>query len=209
MSWSTVVGLVASGVFLARLLPQPIRLARTCVAAGVSPLAALNSVTTALAWTAYGIGARLPVVAIVSALAVVPSTWAAVLLVRTARSSDWVGATAWASVVAVAAATGHLGFVLAGSVLLTIGPQVVVAVRGEDLRGIAPTTMWIALADASLWGLYGIALGDGALMAYGVVLFSSATIVLLRIVATQPERHPAAGEDARGWPAVRGLFVSE
>lgn len=185
MSWSLVVGLVASGVFLVRLLPQPIRLARTGVVAGVSPLAALNSVVTALAWTAYGVTARLAVVAIVSALAVIPSAWTALLLVRSATRSDWVGGLAWSGVVVAAAVTGRLGFVLAGSVLLTIGPQVIVALRGTDLRGIAPATMWIALADASLWGLYGLTLADGALMAYGLVLSSSATIVLVRIATTQ------------------------
>ncbi|MGQ0830947.1 MAG: hypothetical protein ACT4OV_04650 [Microthrixaceae bacterium] len=185
MSWSMVVGLVASGVFLARLLPQPIRLARTGVVAGVSPLAGFNSVITAVAWTAYGVTARLPLVAIVSALAVIPSAWTALLLIRSATRPDWLGGGAWAGIVLVAAVTGRLGFVLAGSVLLTIGPQVVVAVRGEDLRGIAPATMWIALGDASLWGLYGLTLGDGALMAYGLVLFSSAAIVLARIAVTQ------------------------
>ncbi|MFZ6004734.1 MAG: hypothetical protein ACOYXM_12480 [Actinomycetota bacterium] len=185
MSWSLAVGRVASGVFLVRLLPQPIRLARTGVVAGVSPLAALNSVVTALAWTAYGATARLAVVAIVSALAVIPSAWTALLLVRSATRSDWLGALAWSGVVVAAAVTGRLGFVLAGSVLLTIGPQVIVALRGTDLRGIAPATMWIALAHASLWGLYGLVLEDGALMAYGLVLSSSATIVLVRIATTQ------------------------
>lgn len=188
-----VVGLVASGVFLARLLPQPIRLARTGVVAGVSPLAALNSVVTAVAWTAYGVTADLPVVTIVSALAVIPSAWTALLLLRSATRSDWVGGSAWAGVVVLAAATGRLGFLLAGSVLLTIGPQVIVAVRGEDLRGIAPATMWIALCDASLWGLYGLTLADGALMAYGVVLFTSATIVLSRIAVTERRRRASVG----------------
>lgn len=196
MSVSMVVGLVASGVFLLRLLPQPLRLARTGVVAGVSPMAALNSVVTALAWTAYGVTAGLPVVAVVSALATIPSAWTALLLLRSAARPDWIGGSAWVAVVVGAAASGRLGFVLAGSVLLTIGPQVILALRGSDLRGIAPATMWIALCDASLWGLYGVTVRDGSLMAYGVVLFSSATIVLTRIALTR-RIHSVAPAPAR------------
>lgn len=188
MPLSMVVGLVASGVFLVRLLPQPLRLFRTGVVAGVSPLAALNAVVTALAWTAYGLVAQLPVVAVVSALALIPSAWTASLLLRSTRRLDWIGGGAWTAVVITAAVIGHLGFVLAGSVLLTIGPQVILALTGDDLRGIAPAAMWIALLDASLWGLYGITIADGALIAYGVVLFTSATIVLGRISVDQRRR---------------------
>lgn len=197
MSVSMVVGLVASGVFLVRLLPQPMRLARTGVVAGVSPLAALNSVITAVAWAAYGVTAALPVVAIVSALALLPSAWSAALLLPSARRSDWLGAGVWAGVVLSAAATHRLGFVLAGSVLLTIGPQVIVALRADDLRGIAPATMWIALCDASTWGLYGLTLSDGPLMAYGVILFTSATIVLTRIAVTTAALRGVLGDPAR------------
>jgi len=56
--------------------------------------------------------------------------------------------------------------------------------------------MWIALGDASLWGLYGLTLADGALMAYGLVLFSSATIVLVRIATTQ-RLSPVAAEGSQ------------
>ena len=55
LSTTDALGLLASGVFLVRLLPQPVRLARTGVASGVSPLAALNSMLTMVAWVAYGL----------------------------------------------------------------------------------------------------------------------------------------------------------
>ncbi len=188
MAMSTLVGLVASAVFLVRLLPQPVRLARTGVVAGVSPLAALNAVITALAWTAYGLVAALPLVTVVSALAVIPSAWTAMLLLRSTRRLDWIGGTAWAGVVLSAAVVGRLGFVLAGSVLLTIGPQVILSLTKDDLRGIAPATMWIALVDSTLWGSYGLAIGDTPLIAYGVILLSSASIVLVRIAITESRR---------------------
>jgi len=210
VSVSMVVGLVASGVFLVRLLPQPLRLARTGLMAGVSPLAALNSVITALAWTAYGVTAGLPVVTVVSALATIPSAWTASLLLRSTRRPDWIGGSAWTGVVLSAAVAGRLGFVLAGSVLLTIGPQVVLAVRGTDLRGIAPATMWIALGDASLWGFYGLTVRDGSLIAYGLVLFSSAAIILGRIAASTRARHrqqravpPVVAGSRRSTPTIR------
>ena len=71
--------------------------------------------------------------------------------------------------------------VLAAGVLVTQGPQVVKSVRESDLSGIAPATWWISVLDAATWGAYGVAIGDAALMGYGVVLMRSAAIVLGRI----------------------------
>ena len=57
MSSVDALGLLASVVFLVRLLPQPVRLARRPqVVAGVSALAALQAVVAAGAWVAYGLG---------------------------------------------------------------------------------------------------------------------------------------------------------
>ena len=82
MSAVDALAIVASVVFLVRLLPQPLRLARHGVAEGVSALAALNAVISALAWVAYGLQAQLPVVWGVSVLALVPGVWQAMLLRR-------------------------------------------------------------------------------------------------------------------------------
>lgn len=189
-----LLALAASGVFLARLTPQPVRLARSGVAAGVSPLAALNSVTVAVAWIAHGLSAGLPAVWVVSVLALIPGIWAVVLLAPHIRPRDVVGAAAWVAAVVFAALFGVFGAALAVGVLVTQGPQVWRAIREDDLSGIAPATWWLSVLDALTWGAYGLAVGDGALVGYGWVLLASAVIVLTRVwSAKRPRSGPWSG----------------
>jgi hypothetical protein len=98
---------------------------------------------------------------------------------------DVVTAGLWLAVIVIAATTGSLAVVLAFSVLVNQGPQVWEAVRSDDLRGIAPLTWFIACVDAALWGAYGVARGDVALMGYGVVLLTFSLTILGRIAYTR------------------------
>jgi uncharacterized protein with PQ loop repeat len=178
---AAVLAVVASAVFVARLLPQPLRLWRTGVDEGVSPMAAYNSVLSAVGWLVYGLAESLPAVWVVSLVALVPGCWQAALLVRRTRAVDVAGAALFAAVIAAAAVAGFLAPVLAVGVLVTAGPQVVEALRCQDLSGLAPATWWIAIGDAALWGLYGASLGDAALVGYWAVLTACAVVVLVRI----------------------------
>ncbi len=197
----TTLAVLASAVFLLRLLPQPVRLFRSGVAEGVSPMAAFNAVLVAFAWLYYGIDQRLPVVWLVSVLALVPGIWQSALLLHRTRRVDVVGAGAWALALLVAFAVGHFGAVLGLGVVVTTGPQVVEVLRSDDVRGVAPSTWWISILDAVLWGLYGAALGDGPLIGYGVVLSTCAVVVLVRLAvvrrrpASVPPHHAAHGTD--------------
>lgn len=175
------LAVLAPLVYLVRLLPQPIRLWRTGVAAGVSPLAAMNGVIGDVGWLVYGFSAGLPAVWAVSALALVPALWTVALLARSTTRVDLFAASAWALALVGSAAVGQIGITLALGVLVTQGPQVWVAIRNRDLRGIAPGTWWLSVLDATTWGLYGVGVGDGALMGYGLVLLTSAGIVLGRV----------------------------
>jgi uncharacterized protein with PQ loop repeat len=176
-----VLSIVAPVVYLVRLLPQPLRLYRTGVAAGVSPLSAMNGVIGDVGWLAYGLSAGLPAVWVVSSLALVPAIWTAALLRREVTRLDLAGAAAWAVVLVVSAAFGVVGVSLAAGVVVSQGPQVLEALRDDDLSGIAPSTWWVAVLDAGTWGAYGVAVGDAALMGYGVVLSAAAAVVLARI----------------------------
>ena len=100
-------------------------------------------------------------------------------------SRDLLGASLWFGVILLGWATGTLAFVLAGSVVVNYSPQVLTAIHGRDLDGLAPATWFLALADTLLWGAYGLAVGDPALMGYCVVLLTSATIILVRITQTR------------------------
>jgi uncharacterized protein with PQ loop repeat len=95
---ATVLGLVASAAFLVRLLPQPIRLARTGAAGGVSALASLTAVLAALGWLTYGLLAGLPIVRAVSLAALVPCVWQVALLRRQTTRNDLVAAGSWLGV---------------------------------------------------------------------------------------------------------------
>mgnify|MGYP001217073457 FL=1 len=190
MDSTDVLGIVASAVFLARLTPQPVRLARSGVADGVSPLAALNAVIAALAWLVYGLVADDPVVWIVSMVAVVPGVWAVLLLRRRTALADLLAAGAWAGIVVASAAAGFLAAALAMGVVVSQGPQVWQAVREHDLSGLSPATWWLSILDAATWGAYGIAVGDPALKGYAIVLTLSAVVVLARISWTR-RRGPA------------------
>ena len=192
MSAATALSLVASAIFLIRLLPQPARLWRTGVTAGVSPVAAANAVTSASAWLAYGLLHGLVVVWVVSVAALVPGVWTVALLRREFGRSEVLAAGAVVSAFVLAAALGVLGAALALGVLVTAGPQVWRAIRQSDLRGIARATWFVAIADALLWGSYGLVIGDRALEGYGVVLATSAAIVLGRVAWTSRRLPQAA-----------------
>ncbi|MHB8467148.1 MAG: hypothetical protein ACYDH6_11620 [Acidimicrobiales bacterium] len=177
----TLLALVASTIFLIRLLPQPFRLARTGVAAGVSAVAALNALVSDGAWLAYGLSAGLPVVWMVSIAAMVPGLWTVVLLRRDTRASDGIAAAAVLAVLGLAAVADVFAVALALTVIVTSGPQVWKAIRDRDLSGLAPATWWVAIADGLAWGSYGVVVHDPALQGYCVVLVTSAVIVLVRI----------------------------
>lgn len=187
----TALGLLASGVFLIRLLPQPIRLARSGVAAGVSPLAAINAVTSAVAWMAYGFAQHDPVIWVVSVIALVPGVWQVALLRSRVSRRDLALGSLFVVALVAAAAAGVFGLALAGSVLVTAGPQVRQALVEDDLSGIAPGTWWVALADAATWGAYGLAVGDWALVGYFGVLTASSATILARIAWTSRAAEPA------------------
>lgn len=184
MSSATALSLVASAIFLVRLIPQPARLWRTGVTAGVSPVAAANAVTSASAWLAYGVAHDLLVVWTVSVAALVPGVWTVLLLRREFHRAELLAAGTVAGAFVLAGAVGVLGAALALGVLVTAGPQVWRAIRQSDLRGIARATWYVAVADALTWGGYGVLIGDYALQGYGVVLTASAAIVLGRVAWT-------------------------
>lgn len=184
---AVLLGWLATVAFLVRLLPQPIRLMRTGVPDGVSPMAVMNIALTELAWLLYGLIEGLVPVWVVSLPALPLGLWTVVLIRRQITARDLLGSGVWLAAIVLGWLTGALAVVLAASVLVNYGPQVVTAVRGHRLEGLAPATWWLALADASLWGAYGVAVGDPALVGYCVVLSASAAVILWRIWRTRAE----------------------
>lgn len=186
MSAVDLLAVVASGVFLVRLLPQPFRLARQGVAAGVSALASLNAVVSAVGWIAYGVHVGLPVVWAVSIAALIPCTWQLVLLRREVTRRDLASAALLVGGLVAAGLLGVLAVALGGMVVVTAGPQVRRVFVDHDLSGVAAATWRVAIVDATTWGLYGLAVRDAALIGYFVVLLAASVAVLARLSRTRP-----------------------
>jgi uncharacterized protein with PQ loop repeat len=189
---ATALGIVATVAFLVRLLPQPIRLIRTGVPDGVSPLMAMNIALTELAWLAYGLGTGLVPVWAVSLPAFPLALLTVVLLRAQIRRADVIGAVLWAVLILIAWVGGALGAVLGLSVVVQYGPQVWTALRQDDLDGISPTMWKLAFIDALTWGAYGLAVGDPALLGYTVMLSASAVTILVRLSQTAARRDAVA-----------------
>lgn len=198
-----VLGTVAMVAFVVRLLPQPMRLARTGVPDGVSPMSALNIALTEVAWLVYGLVEGLLPVWAVSLPALPLALWAVVLLRRSTTRRDLLGAAAWLSVIVVSWALGLLGVALALSIVVNHGPQLWTALRSDRLDGLAPATWWLAIVDAATWAAYGVAVSNAELLLYGAVLSAIAMVILVRIRVTAP------GETVRGGDAVALAVAGE
>lgn len=182
-----VLGWLATVAFLVRLLPQPLRLIRSGVPDGVSCIAAMNIALTELAWLLYGLIEGLVPVWVVSVPALPLGAWTVVLLRRQITQRDVLVSGLWLAAIALGFVTGTLAVVLAASVLVNYGPQVLTAIRGQHLEGLAPATWFLAFADAGLWGAYAVAVGDPALLGYCVILTACAATILWRIWRTREE----------------------
>ncbi len=178
---SDALGWVAVVTFIVRLIPQPVRLARTGIPDGVSPLAALNIALTELAWFVYGLSQGSVPIWLVSLPAFPLALWTVLLLRDETTRRDLVGAGLWLAVIAIAWLGGSLGAVLGLAVVVQFGPQVWVALRSDDLRGISPNAWRLAIVDALVWGAYGVTIVDYALIGYASTLIVFAVVVLVRV----------------------------
>jgi uncharacterized protein with PQ loop repeat len=185
MTWSAGLATVASVVFLARLMPQPLRTLRTGHVAGVSAVAAMNSLVADAAWLLYGVTGRVLAVTIVSVPALLASGWTCFLLRRTVRRSDARLSLFWLASVAVCGWAGVMTVVLSLTVVVCCGPAVWSAFRSRHPVGLSRWTWWLAVADAASWGSYGTLIGDRPLEMYGLVMSATAVAMLLRLRATR------------------------
>lgn len=181
MTVTTLLAVLASAVFLVRLLPQPLRTLRTGQVAGVSVLAALNACIADISWLAYGLSSGVVTIWLVCIPAILASGWTVLLLRRGLTGRDVAAAGAWLAALGLAAWAGALPFALAGAVVVACGPSLWSALRSPNPIGIARGTWLIALLDASTWGAYGLAISNLALEMYAVVLLTTALAILARL----------------------------
>ena len=164
----TVLAVAAPAVFLVRLLPQPLRLPRPGVDDGVSPMAAFNQLLSEGAWLTYGLIQSSVSIGWSPRSCCSPVAGRRCSCSAESRTVDLVGAAVFGVAirrrVVAGLARGDAG---RGSVLVTTGPQVVEALRRDDLTGIAAATWWISRSSMPpLWGALGWVTDDAALVGY-------------------------------------------
>ncbi len=170
---------------------------RTGVPDGVSPMAVMNIALTELAWLSYGLIEGLVPVWVVSLPALPLGLWTVVLIRRQITRRDLFGSGVWLATIALGWATGALAVVLAASVLVNYGPQVVTAVRGPSTARAGADHVVARAGRRPLWGAYGFAVGDPALVGYCIILTVSALVILWRIWRTREEQDGAVSESWR------------
>lgn len=193
------IGWLAAFAFFARIVPQPVKLFRTGLPHGVSPLSALNNVVTDVGWVLYGVVSVTTQVWLTAVVALVPGVWTVMLLRRQCTRTQVLLSTTWLVIVMVTLPLGWLGAVLGVSVVVNHGPQAWTVLRERDLRGVSVATWALAIADATLWGGFGVLEDDRALMGYGAVLMAVAVLVLGRVWWTG--RTAPAGDAVEPSPA--------
>lgn len=171
--------------------PQARRIARTRQVDGVSVTWIGVSVAINGWWLAYGIAAGV--------WALVPVSIASLVLygVMAVGYFATVGRSALGSFGAGALGLGMIplpflivgGWALAGiAVGLCYGvqllPAVLATLRTISLSGVSAATWLIAWVEAAIWSVYGVGVGDVALILAGVVGVVMASIILARLAVT-------------------------
>jgi uncharacterized protein with PQ loop repeat len=177
-------------------LPQAAKLATSRRVHGVSPTWAACSVAVNAWWVAYGFGVRDLGIAPVSAVSVIAYLSIAVNLVRFgggrgAALTMAIRGTAIGAIPLIALALG--GWPAAGVSLgllygVQLSPAVVAVYRAVDVSGVSVATWAIALSEAFLWGVYGIARRDIGLIGLAVTGTSMSVLVLSRLYLRRPRR---------------------
>lgn len=184
------------------LLPQIVKLVRTGDSAGVSSTWPALGFVTNVGWFTYVISQELwpamlaPFVTFVSYAV---TLWALARTGRELKGSMFRGG-AWTLLLAGTAILGGwtaLGIVLGLSYGVMLAPSVWTAFRTDDPSGISPGTWWIGVAEALLWGYYGLFHFDRGIITFGVVGTIGSTLILARYYSTRARLRRPEGELAR------------
>lgn len=184
LTLTTALALTGTGLAGVFLLPQIRRLVVAGDTSGVSPAWAAFGVVTNSAWILYLVAQRLWVPALAPALAVL--TYGSLLAVmgRIGFGDRWaVPVTAYTgslTAVALVAGLDGLAVVLVLTPVVQIMPEVGAVFRHASLWGVSPATWLLGMGEAVCWGWFGLLVGDGALVGYGVVTGVGSAVILVR-----------------------------
>lgn len=194
----TFAVIAANVLGAAMALPQAAKLLRSRHVGGVSAGWAGMSASVNAWWGVYGIAVGDPAIVPVSVASVMAYSVIAVALVRFRAGSR---RAALAPITAGFAALGVVplaayaigGWTSAGIALgalygVQLTPAVVAVHRTPDVSGVSAATWVIALAEALLWGGYGLARVDAGLLALATTGTVMSAIVLVRLFVRRPRR---------------------
>lgn len=176
------------------LIPQTVKLIRTRDTEGVSATWPALGFVVNLGWFIYMVAQRLwvatpaPFVTFLSYLVVL---WALRRAGRRLRQGV-LRAAVWGAVlvaIGIVAGWNTLGVALGLSIGVQLSPSVWSAYRTTDPSGVSSGTWWIGLAEALLWGYFGVFNRDAGIMTFGAVASVASTLMLVRYYSTR--RHPA------------------
>lgn len=192
------VAVVANAVTFVQIIPQIVRLMRTGLTEGVSPIWAAGGMTINLGWLTYvvenGYWETIPsIIAAISSFAL-----ALYLLYRNGvgvRAAMYVGAAVLVASVAIQQAAGWtaLGTVLGLSNGLYLGPALVAVWRVRVPVGVSPGTWWLTVLEGLKWGFYGVLVAAGPIVVYGATAVLLAIGVLVRLWMTRHRIQAALG----------------
>ncbi len=203
----TLMTSVALVVGCSFLLPQLVRLVRFHDPSGVSTSAAALGVVQTGGWIVYGLGVGAWAVVVPSGLAL-PQYICVVLMTATTRSARWRAlALVAASGLTITAVTvgaarwgpgpwAGLGFVVTVAVVWQYLPAVVTAHGADGTFGLSIPTWLLTGMNGAVWAMYGATTQAWAVTAYGLVLISAATAVLVAI-ARDRRATTSSGDRAR------------
>lgn len=187
MDAATILGGVGTAIGLVRALPQLARLLRTRDVHGVSVDTAATSSAVSFGWAAYGVLTGQPPVTFATGASGVVFALVAVLALRLGRRpTELRAAPVWIAVllaVGLATGSGGLGVVLPLSVVVANVPQLVVAFRETDLRGLSALTWALSSADGLTWGVYALLAGDRSILVFGLLQVTTSVPIVIRRLA--------------------------
>ena len=176
--------------------------------AGVSTTSAGLAVVTELTWMAYLLGGRLwwavpeSVLMEVTALAVLGP---AAVRWRGQRTT-WSAMAVWLIVILAAARTtgrGGVGFLLTWSYAIEVAPAIWTAWTTAAPTGVVGLSWALTAVEGALWGCYGLAVGDRALLTFAALTVTAALAMLGRkAVTTSCRRRRPVPAGPRGDPVL-------
>ncbi len=181
---TAVVGAAALVVTAVTVIPQTLRILRRGSTAGVSPVWAMLGVVSTGAWTAYTAARGLWWATVADALSCVSYLSSVHALARHGESPRFTAGLAWLTVFVTAflvAGLAGVGTVLAVAFVIQVAPSIWVAYRRTELQGASTATWFLTTSEGLLWLVYGLAEGDPAVIAFGVVATLAGTLMVGRI----------------------------